>query len=324
MMKKRKKTNKGKSPGKAHRITISVMQLADMFPDEASAVTWFESIYWPNERVCGHCGSTKTRTTTPKQPMPYRCQDCKKYFSVRTGTAMQSSRLPLRKWAFAIYLYVTSLKSVSSMKLHRDIKVTQKTAWFMLHRLRQAWDEAGSLPPFSGPVEADETYVGGKEHNKPLSKRRRKGRGTVGKAAVVGVKDRKTNKVRARHVERTDAATLQGFVDENTQLGAKVYTDNSRAYVTLRKRYQHEAVNHGVLEYVRGQAHTNGIESFWSMFKRAHKGTFHKMSKKHLHRYVAEFAERHNLREFDTIELMRDVAARMIGKRLMYADLISD
>ncbi len=134
--------SKHKAPGKSDRIAISLMELVDMFPDEQAAVDWFESIYWPEERACGHCGSTNTREVPNAKPMPYWCPDCRSYFSVRTGTALASSRLPLRKWAFATSLYVTSLKSVSSMNLHRNLKVTQKTAWFMLHRLREAWGAA--------------------------------------------------------------------------------------------------------------------------------------------------------------------------------------
>ena len=312
-----------KAPGKSDRVGISLMELADMFPDEQAAVKWFEEIYWPEERACGHCGSTKTREVPNAKPMPYWCTDCRSYFSVRTGTTLESSRLPLRKWAFATYLYVTSLKSVSSMKLHRDIKVTQKTAWFMLHRLREAWD-AADVDKFTGPVEVDETYFGGKRKNMSTAKRKElTGRGPVGKTAVVGAKDRATGRVQARAIQRTDGPTLQGFVHEKASPGATVYTDDARAYLGLRHNFQHEAVKHSVGEYVRGMAHTNGIESFWAMLKRSYQGTFHKISPKHLHRYVAEFTARHNLREADTIALMRNVAARMVGRRLMYRELIS-
>ena len=147
-----------KAPGKSHRIGISLIQLAEMFPTEQAAVDWFEVIYWPEIRCCGHCGSIKTREVPSRKPMPYWCTDCRSYFSVRTGTTLQSSRLPLRKWAFAVYLYVTNLKSISSMRLHRELNVTQKTAWFMMHRLREAWTASG-LDKFSGPVEVDETYM---------------------------------------------------------------------------------------------------------------------------------------------------------------------
>ena len=151
-----------KAPGKAHREGISLMELTDMFPNEASAIAWFEGVRWTDGRHCGHCGSVETKEVPNAKPMPYWCKDCRSYFSVRTGTAIEKSRLPLRKWVFAIYLNVTSLKSVSSMKLHRDLKVTQKTAWFMQHRLREVWT-GKSEGRFVGPVEVDETFIGGKE-----------------------------------------------------------------------------------------------------------------------------------------------------------------
>ncbi len=294
----------GKAPGKSHRKGISLIELAEMFPDEATAVKWFENIYWPEERCCGHCGSTKTVEAKHKT-MPYWCNDCRQYFSVRTGTTLQSSRLPLRKWAFAVYLYVTHLKGVSSMKLHRDLKVTQKTAWFMLHRLRDTWNELG-LDAFVGPVEVDETYIGGQRKNMSKSKRGQlAGRGPVGKSAVVGMKDRASNKVRAKTVDKTDAETLQGFIVAHADAFATVYTDDVTAYCSLP--FRHESVKHSVGEYVREQAHTNGIESFWAMLKRAHKGTYHQMSRKHLHRYVTEFSGRHNVRETDTEDQMQNV-----------------
>ena len=217
---------------------------------------------------------------------------------------------------------MTNLKGVSSMKLHRDIGVTQKTAWFMLNRIREAW-VTESVRRFGGPVEADETYIGGKRKNMPKSKRAKlKGRGAVGKAIVVGTKDRETNRVAARVVENTEKPTLQGFVGQHTAPGAKVYTDESKSYEGMD--FDHEAVNHSAGEYVRGMAHTNGIESFWSMLKRGYHGTYHHISPKHLHRYVAEFAGRHNIRNCDTIDMMASVVIGMIGKRLMNRDLISD
>ena len=245
-----------KAPGKSHREGISIIELTEMFPNEASAVKWFEDTRWPDgERHCGHCGSTETKEVPNAKPMPYWCKACRSYFSVRTGSMLQSSRLPLRKWVFAVYLYVTNLKGVSSMKLHRDLKVTQKTAWFMLHRLREAWDDSG-LGAFDGPVEADETYMGGKRKNMPKSKRKKlTGRGAVGKEAVVGTKDRESNKVAARHVQGTDAPHVAGFVAEKARLGAKAYTDEASVYNALHAFFDHESVNHSAGEYVREQAH---------------------------------------------------------------------
>ena len=312
----------GKGPGKYFRETISIMELGEMFPDEASAVAWFEETQWPDGvRHCGKCGCVDVRENPNAKPQPYWCRGCKSYFSVRTGTMMENSRLPLRKWVFAIYFYVTSLKGVSSMKLHRDLKITQKTAWFMLHRLRDAWGESG-LEKFIGPIEVDETYMGGKERNKHSSKKLRAGRGGVGKTAVAGARDRRTGKVSAKVVENTDAKTLQGFVAEHTAADATVYTDEASAYKSLP--FDHESVRHSTGEYVKGMAHTNGIESFWATLKRAHKGVYHKMSEKHLQRYVNEFAGRHNIRRADTADQMRNVVASMVGKRLMYRDLIAE
>ena len=312
-----------KAPGKAHREGVTLVQLMDMFPDETTAAEWFESVIWPNGRHCPKCGSTRTRDASHAK-MPYWCTDCRSYFSVKTGTAMQRSKIPLRKWAIAIYLCLTSLKSVSSMKLQRDIGVSQPTAWFMLHRIREAWGGDGE-GPFDGPIEVDETYFGGKRKN--MSKAKRKelagtGRGAVGKIAVVGMKDRDSNKVTARVVDDTDAQTLQGFVKDHAASDAKVYTDDHGSYRGLP--FDHETVKHSVGEYVSDMAHTNGIESFWSMLKRAHKGTFHKISPKHLDRYVQEFAGKHNVRESGTLAQMRGTVARLVGRNLLYRDLIAD
>ena len=309
-----------KAPGKSHREGISIFELTDMFPDEESAVKWFENVRWPEGRYCGHCGGVETKSVPNAKPMPYWCKDCRSYFSVKTGTPIQNSRLPLRKWVFAVYLFVTNLKGVSSMKLHRDLKITQKTAWFMLHRLRESWAATG-IEPFAGPVEVDETYIGGREGNKHAHKKIKAGRGTVGKAVVAGAKDRETGQVRAAVVHATDAETLQGFVADYAAPGATVYTDEAKAYKGMP--FKHETVKHSTSEYVNGMAHTNGIESFWSMLKRAHKGTYHQMSAKHLQRYVNEFSGRHGVRNSDTVVQMQHVVAGMTGKRLMYRDLIN-
>ena len=307
-----------KAPGKHQRGGITLAQLMGMFPNEDKAREWFESRLWPEGRCCPRCGSLSTYKAS-HQKMPYWCTDCRSYFSVRTGTVMQQSKVPLRKWAIAIYLHLTSLKGVSSMKLHRDIGVTQSTAWFMLQRIRKAWE--AKEPLFAGPIEVDETYIGGKETNKHESKKLKAGRGTVGKATVIGAKDRKTGKVRAKVIKGTDAKTLQGFVLASALVGATVYTDDAKGYRGMP--FEHQAVKHSISEYVRDQAHTNGIESFWALLKRGYHGTYHHMSAKHLQRYVDEFAGRQRIRELDTQDQMAHVAKAMRGKRLPYKDLIA-
>ena len=295
------------SPGRSHREGMSLAQLFKQFPDDETAEAWFVARRWKDGVHCPHCGSTNVQTSAKHKTMPYRCREkeCAKRFSAKTGTVMEGSKLCFQVWMIATYLLTTSLKSVSSMKLHRDLDINQRSAWFLAHRLRVALTTEGEV--FAGPVEVDESFFGGRRKNMSLSKRKElkgAGRGAVGKEAVVGVKDRETNQVTARHVQKTDAPHLAGFVAEKTQLGAKVYSDEAKAYNVLGPWFDHEAVNHGVGEYVRDMAHTNGMESFWSMLKRSYAGTFHKLSPKHLDRYVQEFAARHNMRESDTIDMM--------------------
>ena len=315
-----------KTPGKAHRKGISLKEVFREFPDDATAEAYFVKQRWPNGVACPHCGSTNVQSGTAHKTMPYRCREkeCAKRFSAKTGTVMEGSKLGFQDWMVATFLLTTNLKSVSSMKLHRDLEITQKSAWFLAHRLRRALDRDGDM--FAGPVEVDETYMGGKRKNMSNAKRRElaaqgAGRGSVGKVAVVGIKDRETKHIRAKVVESTDKATLQGFVIDHTAPGATVYTDEASAYEGLP--FHHESVKHSVSEYVRGMAHTNGAESFWSMLKRAHMGTFHKMSPKHLDRYVTEFAGRQNVRENDTADQLGAMVEGMEGKRLTYEELIA-
>ena len=257
-----------KAPGKSYRTGITVEDAIKMFDTEEKAEAWFIPRRWPNGVRCPHCDSYNITQRQNRKPQPFHCRDCRKYFSCKTGAVFQSSNIPLRKWCQAIFFYSTNLKGVSSMKLHRDLNITQKAAWHMAHRVRESWDTIQE--PFIGPVEADETYIGGKEANKHESKKTKAGRGTVGKAPVVGVKDRETNQVVAKAVENTRRATLQGFVVDHTEPDATVYTDEARAYDHLPR--PHEAVKHGAGEYVRGQAHTNGMESHWAMLKRGIMG----------------------------------------------------
>ena len=307
----------GTAPGKAHRKGLSLWEASQYFSDEAKATAWFTARRWPDGVRCPYCDSDAVSPRKGRK-MPYRCRSCRKEFSVRTRTLLADSNLPLGKWAMAFYLFHTNLKGVSSMKLHRDLGITQKSAWHLAMRVREAWNS--ETAKFAGPVEVDETYIGGKERNKPAHKRLNAGRGPVGKVAVVGVKDRPTGQVKAQVVQSTDARTLQAFVRRTTEPTAQVYTDGEPAYAGLPRA--HEAVHHSVAEWVRGLAHTNGMESVWSMLKRGYMGTYHHWSGKHCGRYINEFAGRHNQRPLDTSEQLGAMVQGSVGKRLRYSDLI--
>lgn len=311
---------KFKAPGKAFRKELSLIEVMRMFPDNETAGKWFINVRWGNGMTCPRCGSDNIQAKATHKTMPHRCRKCRKFFSVRTGTVMQGSNLDYQTWAMAIYLMTTNLKSMSSMKLHRDLEITQKSAWHLAHRIRETY--ADTNPGlFDGPVEVDETYIGGIERNKHQKDKLNAGRGSVGKLPVVGIKDRETNQVRATPVENTKKPTLQGFIQDNAKPDSTKFTDNNSADNGLPYRV---AVHHRAKEYVRGDAHTNGIESFWSMFKRAHKGTFHKMSLKHLNKYVTEFSGKHNMSEENTMDQLRLIARGMLAKRLTYKQLIAD
>jgi len=315
-----------KAPGKHFRKGISLKKLMKMFPDDEAARKWLEEQLWPDGPKCPKCGSFNVQSGIRHKTMTHRCRECegRPQFSLRSGTVMQDSNLGYRDWALAIYLMATNLKGVSSMHLHRDLDITQKSAWHLMHRLRQSFETEEEVK-FS-EAEVDETYIGGLEKNKHWDRKLRAGRGGVGKSIVAAAKDRESGRIVAEVVPDTKTATLQGFVREHTDDDAIVYTDEHSAYVGLGEEggRRHEAVCHTVGEYVREQAHTNGVESFWSTVERGHKGVFHKFSKKHLQKYIDEYAGRHNIRDADTVDQMGVITNGMSGKRLRYVDLIED
>ena len=294
-------------PGRGHRESISLFQLHEQFPTEESAVEWFTKQRWPNGVRCPHCNGHEVSEVKSAKPMPYWCKGCRKYFSVRTKTVMHRSKLPLRKWLFAIYLNATSLKGVSSLKLHRDLGISQPAAWYLNHRIREAFKSGDDL--LAGPIEVDEAYLGGTARNRPRHRRL---------TAIVGIRDRSSRQIRAMVVPRTTQAHLLQALAMNVTGDAQVYSDGNPAYRGLPK---HQAVRHSVAEWVSGQAHTNGIESFWAMLKRAFHGTFHHFSPKHMARYIDEMATRQSWREFDTITVLEMIAKRLVGKQLSYAQL---
>ena len=300
---------------------LSIFELLELFPDDSSAEAWFTENRWPNGVACIECGSLNVQARPTRTPQPYRCRDCRRDFSVKTETLMHGSQLGLRVWAVAIYLLATNPKGVSSLALHRHLGITQKTAWFLAHRIRETWEDHRET--FAGPVEVDETHIGGRVKNMHGDERRAaRAKFNYGKSIVAGARDRPSGHVAAEVIESASRSNIVGFLEEHAAEEATIYHDEASVYQRLP--WEHEGVNHSIGEYVRDGASTNGIESFWALLKRAHMGIFHKMSPKHLHRYVRELAGRNNHRGEPALEHMAAMAASMNGKRLMYRDLIAD
>ncbi|WP_050009255.1 IS1595 family transposase [Candidatus Glomeribacter gigasporarum] len=236
---------------------MSLYQFFQQFPNEESARTFFEERRWHGNLVCPHCSSVSVATIKSGKPMPYRCKDCREHFGVRTGTVLSKSKLALRKWLMAIYLLHTARKGISSIQIAKELGITQKTAWFLNHRIREAMKQRGGL--FGGAVEVDETYMGGKEKNKHAFKKLKAGRGTIGKKAIAGVLQR-GGMVAAKPIDSTDRETLYGFIKASVQKSATIYTDDHRSYLGMEGDH-HEAVKHSIGEYIREQAHTHYSQS---------------------------------------------------------------
>ena len=295
---------------------LSLFDLMKMFPDEQSAIDYLAKILWKDGAVCPYC---KGKRVSPRKDNYYRCNDCKKDFTIRVGTIFHRSHIKLHLWLYAMYLIVTARKGISSVQLSKELGISQVSAWFLLQRIRAA---CGNQVNFllSGIIESDETFIGGREGNKHAKKKLNQGRGPVGKAVVFGMRERRDGRVRMQVVDSRDALTLQGIIKQNVLFGSVVCTDEHAAYNGLNGLYKHKKVNHSAKQFVDAMAHTNGIESVWAVLKRGFYGVYHQFSLEHLPRYLDEFSFRLNEGNcrYDTVARLEALIRGVKGKRLTW------
>ncbi len=277
---------------------MNIIQIYKRFPTQQSCIDHLEKVRWNNEPVCPYCKSKNQ--TKRKGTNRYHCNNCNTSYSVMVGTIFHNTKLDFQKWFLAISLVLNAKKGLSARQLSRDIEVTKDTAWYMLMRIRKAMVEYGNL--LQGIVEADETYIGGKNKNKHSNKKTKggQGRNTQDKDAVFGLIER-GGKVIAQKVNKVDSRTLKTIINRSVQKGSKISTDEWMSYKGLDGKFEHLIVKHGAGIYVDGLAHTNTMECFWSLLKRGIIGQFHNVSSKYLNKYINEFCYRFNNRDNDQI-----------------------
>jgi transposase-like protein len=273
---------------------MNIIQIYKKFPDQKACIAHLEQVRWNGVPICPYCKSKK-QTPAPKENR-YHCNTCNTTYSVTVGTIFHKTKCDLQKWFLAITLVLNAKKGISARQLARDIEVTKDTAWYMIMRIRKAFTEYGDL--LEGIIEADETYIGGKNKNRHSDKKTEGGQGRGGddKTPVIGLVQR-DGKIVAQKAKNVTKRTLHAFINENVKKGSKIMTDEWASYNGLSAKFSHMVVSHGKGEYVQGECHTNTMENFWSILKRGIIGQYHQVSRKHLNAYISEFVFRHNHRD---------------------------